>query len=71
MQRMAAGERYDLVVISSTELDDLRRAKGLLEHPGLAAKLSAIAGAPVERGLKMLPKRLQRNAQQENSTTRS
>ena len=46
---------------SKTELDDLRRAKNMLEHPGLAAKLSALAGSPVEKGLKLLPKRWQKS----------
>lgn len=46
--------------LSKTELDDLRRAKDILENPGLAAKLTALAGAPVEKGMKMLPKRWQK-----------
>jgi hypothetical protein len=46
--------------LSEVELEDLRRAKDILEHPGLAAKLSAIAGSPVEKGMKMLPKRWQK-----------
>lgn len=41
------------------DLDDLRRAKHILENPGLAAKLSATLGSPVEKGMKMLPSRLQ------------
>ena len=48
------------MTLSKTELDDLRRAKQILENPGLAAKLSALAGAPVERGMKLLPKRWQK-----------
>ena len=42
------------------DLDDLRRAKQILENPGLAAKLSAMLGSPVEKGMKMLPSRLQK-----------
>jgi len=46
--------------LSKTELNDLRRAKDILENPGLAAKLTALAGSPVEKGMKMLPKRWQK-----------
>ncbi len=42
------------------DLDDLRRAKALLENPGLAAKLSNTLGSPVEKGMKMLPSRWQK-----------
>jgi hypothetical protein len=48
------------MTFSKTDLEDLRRAKGILENPGLAAKLSALAGAPVEKGMKMLPKSWQK-----------
>lgn len=48
------------MALSKTEEDDLRRAKRVLEHPGLAAKLSALAGAPVERGMALLPARWQK-----------
>ena len=41
------------------ELDELGRAKGLLENPGLAAKLANYVGSPVEKGMKMLPRRWQ------------
>ena len=44
---------------SKEELDELRRAKLLLENPGLAAKLASYVGSPVEKGMKMLPKRWQ------------
>jgi hypothetical protein len=46
--------------ISKQDLEDLRRARLLLENPGLAAKLSSALGSPVERGMKMLPARWQR-----------
>lgn len=49
------------MTMSKTDLDELRHAKNLLEHPGLIAKFSQIAGSPVERGLKMLPKSWQKN----------
>lgn len=39
------------------ELDDLRRARYLLEHPGLAARISALVGTPIERGFELLPER--------------
>ena len=32
-----------------------KRAKQMLENPGLAAKLSSMLGSPVEKGMKMLP----------------
>jgi hypothetical protein len=44
---------------SKEELDELRRAKILLENPGLAAKLASYVGSPVEKGMKMLPRRWQ------------
>jgi hypothetical protein len=45
----------DHLEISADDLDDLRRAKALLENPGLAAKLSNLIGSPLEWGLKSLP----------------
>ena len=46
--------------LAKSDLDDLKRAKALLENPGLAAKLSSMVGSPVEKGMKLLPERLQR-----------
>ena len=43
------------MALPKTDLAELRRAKELLENPGIAAKLSSMVGSPVERGLKMLP----------------
>ena len=43
--------------LSKFELADLRRAKQILENPGIAAKLSSIAGSPLEKGVAMLPVR--------------
>ena len=40
---------------SSADLDDLRRARRLLESPGLAAKLTNLLGEPIERGFALLP----------------
>jgi len=41
--------------LSQHDLDDLTKAKLLLENPGLAAKLTSLFAAPIERGLGMLP----------------
>ena len=41
--------------LSDSEIDDLRRAKALLESPGLAARVANVIGMPVERGFKQLP----------------
>jgi hypothetical protein len=46
--------------LSKAEIDDLRRAKLLLENPGLAAKLANYVGSPVEKGMKLLPSRVQK-----------
>jgi hypothetical protein len=43
------------MVLSQTEIDDLKAAKMLLESPGLAARISNFIGAPIEKGFKMLP----------------
>ena len=42
--------------LSHAELEDLRRAKRLLEHPGLAVRLTSLLGRPIEGGLALLPK---------------
>jgi len=47
------------MTLPKNDLDDLKRAKALLENPGIAAKLSNLVGSPVERGMKMLPSRMQ------------
>lgn len=41
--------------LARTDLVALRRAKDLLEHPGLAITLASLVGAPVEFALKKLP----------------
>jgi hypothetical protein len=43
--------------LSPAEIEDLRTAKVLLETPGLAAKISNFAGAPIEKGFALLPKK--------------
>jgi len=37
------------------DLDALRRARDLLDNPGLAARLTHALGSPIEQGLKYLP----------------
>jgi hypothetical protein len=49
-----------MMALSKEDKDDLKRAKALLENPGLAAKLSSMLGSPVEKGMKMLPSSWQR-----------
>jgi len=48
------------MTLSRADLDELRAAKRLLEHPGIATRLASLAGAPIERGMKMLPSRWQK-----------
>lgn len=37
------------------DLDDLKKAKQLLENPGLAAKITNLLGTPIEKGFDLLP----------------
>ena len=48
------------MALSQAELEELRRAKALLENPGIAARLADLVGSPIERGMKMLPDKWQR-----------
>lgn len=41
--------------LSDQDLIALRHARDLLEHPGLAARLTDRLGLPIEKGLQMLP----------------
>jgi len=41
--------------ISSEDVEQLRVAKTILENPGITAKLTNLLGAPIERGLDLLP----------------
>lgn len=41
--------------VSDRDREDLRRAKTLLENPGLAVKLTNLIGAPIEKGFELLP----------------
>jgi hypothetical protein len=43
------------MALTKEDLEELKRAKETLENPGIAAKLSALAGSPVEKGMKLLP----------------
>ncbi len=45
------------MALSSPEIEDLRTAKSLLERPALAAKISDLVGAPIEKGIELLPKK--------------
>lgn len=47
------------MVLAKSDLADLKRARTLLENPGLAARLSGMLGSPIERGMAMLPARFQ------------
>jgi hypothetical protein len=37
------------------DLNDLKKAKKILENPGLAAKITDLIGTPIEKGFKLLP----------------
>ncbi|NGP52431.1 EcsC family protein [Thioalkalivibrio sp. XN8] len=43
------------MTLASQDLAELRRAKKLLEKPGLVVRVSGVIGAPVEKGLRALP----------------
>ena len=45
------------MTLSAAEIEDLRRAKELLEQPGLAVQLTNLVGMPIEKGMALLPKR--------------
>jgi len=46
----------DELTLDVCDLDDLRKAKVRLEHPGLAARMANALGGPIEAGFKLLPK---------------
>lgn len=46
----------DELTLDVCDLDDLRKAKARLEHPGLAARMANALGGPIEAGFKLLPK---------------
>lgn len=41
--------------IPEEDLHDLRKARHLLENPGIAAKITNLLGAPIEKGFELLP----------------
>jgi hypothetical protein len=43
------------VALSPAELDDLHRAKELLESPSIAVRVTDLLGKPIEMGVQMLP----------------
>lgn len=45
--------------LSANDRDDLRYAKTLLENPSLAARISNVLGAPIEKGFGYLPTKWQ------------
>ena len=45
------------MTLPQPDLLELERAKQILEHPGIAMKLAAVAGTPIEKGMAMLPAR--------------
>ena len=49
------GDRKQNMEILEHDLADLKYAKHLLEHPGIAAKVSNILGRSIEKGLELLP----------------
>ncbi len=44
-------------MISPEDLSELKAAKALLENPGLAARVTGMLGAPIERGFQLLPEK--------------
>jgi hypothetical protein len=46
--------------LSSADLEDLRRARELLENPGTAMKITNVLGTPVEKAFEILPRWLTR-----------
>ena len=41
--------------LDQADLADLKRARALLENPGIAAKITNALGMPIEKGFKLLP----------------
>lgn len=41
--------------IDQVDLNDLKKAKALLENPGIAAKIANLLGTPIEKGFELLP----------------
>ncbi len=45
------------MAISADDLELLRRAKQVLEHPSLAARITSALGVPIEKGMSLLPEK--------------
>jgi len=45
-----------IIDIPEIDMEELRKAKRLLENPGLAARITNFIGMPIEKGFEMLPK---------------
>lgn len=43
------------MIFQPEDLEDLKKAKLLLENPGIAAKITNLLGMPVEKGFELLP----------------
>lgn len=43
--------------LTQADLESLRLAKDILEHPGLTAQITHVIGTPIEAGLKRLPQK--------------
>jgi EcsC protein family len=43
------------MTFDKVDLDDLKKAKMLLENPGVAAKITNLLGTPIEKGFALLP----------------
>jgi hypothetical protein len=46
------------MALTSSDINDLKKAKSLLENPGLVARISNYIGSPIEKGLEKLPQSL-------------
>ena len=46
--------------LNHTELDELRRARSLIENPSLAARLTDVIGKPIEKSVALLPDKVVR-----------
>jgi len=43
------------MTLQEQDLNDLKKAKALLEHPSLAAKITNFLGTPIQKGFSLLP----------------
>lgn len=43
------------MIFQPEDLEDLKKAKLLLENPGIAAKITNLLGTPIEKGFELLP----------------